>query len=321
MSRIAACFLGLVVAACCLRTHAAELPTLGEPEVVSSGHGFTEGPVLDSDHSVLFTDIPRSQILRYRPETGTTEEIDGDSGRSNGLDFDGDRLLRCEGGRRRVASASLAGPDGPGETVVLETFEGKAFNSPNDLIVLPAAAEKLSPSTGLFFTDPRYGNRDSMEMDVEGVYAVALPLTEQSVAVRVIDDLTRPNGITLSPDGRTLYVADEKERKIHAYDVIAAPGEAPRVSRPRVFADVAPLGNPDGLCTDSGGRLYVALARSGQLLILSPDGEPLALTPAGEKTSNVCVDEDRGFAYVTAGHELLRFAINTRRPANEAPLR
>ena len=287
---------------CSAATAAADsLPSLGEPEVVSEGHLGVEGPVAAPDGTILFSDVSDAEILRFDPRTGETALVDPTSGGANGLDFLGPDLVRCEGVQRRVTRTPLRADGSAGEPEVLAgSFGGKAFNTPNDLVVLPDGG-------GLFFTDPRYGDRGTMELDAEGVYA--LPVGGEPV--RVIGDLVRPNGVTLSPDGRTLYVADEGARKVFAYPVVPASGGEPfGVGEGRLFADVSAYGNPDGMVTDAGGRLYVALFKTGKLLVLSPGGQPLSLTDAGERTSNVCLDLDEEHAYVTAGGSLLRFRID-----------
>ena len=280
---------------------AEDLPSLGEAEVVSEGHLGLEGPVAAPGGTILFSDVSAKKVLRFDPETGETSVVDPESGGANGLGFAGDALVRCEGESRRV---TLTRPPGAEPVVLVDAFEGDAFNTPNDLIVLP-------DGSGLFFTDPRYGDRHTMQMDTEGVYALGSPLVEGMEATRVVGDLTRPNGVTISADGATVYVADEGERVIHAYRVVpGVDGGAPGLADGRVFADVFAYGNPDGMATDRSGRLYVALFETGKLLVLSPEGEPLSLTDAGERTSNVCLDLDEEHAYVTAGGSLLRFRID-----------
>ena len=302
----------------------AELPSLGEAEVVSAGHKGLEGP-LAVEGVVFFSDVSAEKILRFDPATGEAAVVDADSGGANGLAFDGrGGVFRCEGGSRRVTRSPLE-RDGDlptlGEAVVVvERFEGQAFNTPNDAIVV---------GNSLLFTDPRYGERDSMEMAAEGVYAVSIGADpahpaappDPLVVTRVIEDLVRPNGITATADGSTVYVADEGARKVVAYRFVpGADGDPPALVEPRVLADVAAYGNPDGMAVDRAGRLYVALFETGKLLVLSPDGEPLALTDAGERTSNVCLDAEQEHAYVTAGPNLLRFRLHTDRPGDEPPV-
>ncbi|BAM05240.1 SMP-30/gluconolactonase/LRE family protein [Phycisphaera mikurensis] len=302
----------------------AALPSLGAPEAVSEGHLGLEGPVAWPGESgrgagVLFADVSAGKILFYDRDSGQTRVVDPASGGANGLALAGGELYRCEGKNRRVAATELAaGEDGTprlGATrpAAVAVPGGRPFFT-NDLI---------AAGNGLFFTDPVYGPRPGGGPAVEGVYAIPLPAASPPAeATLVVGDLVRPNGVAVDPAGVGLYVADEGARKIHRYTVVpAAGGAAPGLVGPSLFADVAAFGNPDGMTTDRAGRLYVALFETGRLLVLSPDGEPLAIADAGERTSNVCLGHDQRHAYVTAGGTLLRFGLDVDRPADEAPIR
>lgn len=299
------------------------LPALGEAEEVSAGHLGLEGPLSwPGDHGrgagILFSDVSAQKILFFDPARAQTRVVDPASGGANGLALRDGYVYRCEGANRRIArSAIRLTEDGTPEllpsTPVVETVPGGRPHFTNDLIVAGGA---------LLFTDPVYGPRPEGGPDVEGVYVAPLHADKPAApAGLLVGDLTRPNGITVSADGRWLYVADEGARALFRFEVHAGVGAAlPTLGERTLFADVAPFGNPDGLVTDRAGRVYVALFETGRLLVLSPAGVPLALTPAGERTSNVCLDHDQRHAYVTAGGSLLRFAVDVDRPADEAPI-
>ena len=244
------------------RTPTPDAPAV--PEIVISpdgtfrklgeGYKFTEGPALARDGSILFNDIPNERTHRYDPSNGEITVYREQTGKANGLFVTpAGALIACEGGARRVTRTDASGE----VTVLAETFEGKKFNSPNDVVP--------DGRGGLYFTDPVYGKRDDLELDVEGVYYIS----SKGAITRVINDLTRPNGVILSPDGKTLYVADEAADLIWAWTV-DGPG---KLSGKRQFA----ASNCDGMSIDRLGNVYVTDA---DLVVYDPAGkEILRLTP------------------------------------------
>lgn len=265
-------------------------------EQVASGYRFTEGPAEGPDGAIYFTDTPRNQIIRFDPATGEAATFREDAGRANGLMFDAKgRLLACEGaasgGRRRVSRTE---PDGT-LTTLADTWQGKPLNSPNDL--------DIDATGGIYFTDPRYGNRDDIELEVEAVYYLAA----DGQLTCVIDDLVRPNGLILSPDEKTLYVADNAARKLVAYDV-TAPGKP---ENPRSFSQMGPGhgGGCDGMSTDAHGRVY-ATGDEG-VYIFNPDGTQAALVPMPERPANCTLARDGKTLYITARSSLYRIVLDT----------
>lgn len=240
---------------------------------LADGFKFTEGPALAPDGKIYFTDIPNERIHAYDPASGTTSVFREPSGKANGLFFTpAGALVACEGGARQVTRT-----DHLGEVSVLAAdFGGKKLNSPNDVVP--------DGHGGFYFTDPRYGKGDDREIDVEAVYYI----DRGGELTQVITDLVRPNGVLTSPDGRILYVADEGDAKIFAYD-LAAPG---KVANKRLFA---PLGS-DGLSIDQLGNLY--LTWKGEIIILSPESqERRRLTPPEAPANCLLVGKT---LYVTA---------------------
>ena len=224
-----------------------------EVDKVAEGFRFTEGPAFDGKQTIYFTDIPNQRILRYDLETQKTEVFTDDSGRANGLMFDGmGRLHACEGGRRRLVRY-----EGGKVTVLAERFEGKRLNSPNDLAIDEAG--------GVYFTDPRYGKQDDRELDFEGVYYVS----SEGKLTRMTTKAVKPNGILLSNDGKTLYVAASRQKRILAYDV-KGPGV---LENERVFAPLDPehRGGPDGMTKDLDGNVYCAGQK--RVWMWNPKGE------------------------------------------------
>ena len=250
---------------------------------------FLEGPAADAQGHVFFSDIRNNRIMRLSPD-GTLDVFRADSGRTNGNVFDLEgRLVSCEGaemgpgGRRRMVRTDMR----TGEiTVLAERFEGKRYNSPNDVTV---------DSKGrLYFTDPRYGDRSDMEMEIEGVYRID---TDGKVSrVLAQPQIGRPNGIAITPDARTLYVIDSNpvvggNRKVWSF-AVEPDG---RLKNPRVVFDFAPGRGGDGMELDRDGNLYVCAG------ILTPRGPyetdknppgVYVLTPAGKLLGRIPIPED-----------------------------
>ncbi len=207
---------------------------------------FTEGPAVDADGNVYYSDIENSRILKLAPD-GTRSVFREPSHRTNGQTFDAQgRLLHCEGaefgpgGGRRVTRTDLK----TGEYVVLTSrFEGKLYNSPNDICV--------DGRGRIYFTDPRYGARDDMEMEIEGVYRI----DESGEVTRIVQqpDVERPNGIAVTQDCKTLYLIDScpavgGNRKIWCFDL----DEEGNPSGQRVVFDFAPGRGGDEVEADAG---------------------------------------------------------------------
>lgn len=249
---------------------------------LAGGFQFVEGPAWDHRHQVLyFSDIPANQIVRYAD--GKTEVANKTSGQSNGLMFDkDDMLIACEHGGRRL---SRAVPGQPGQDIV-SRYEDKRLNSPNDLWI--------DAGNGIYFTDPRYGKRDDLEQDKEAVYYVS----PDGRIRRIIDDLIRPNGIALSPDGSYLYVVDNGADKLYRY-AVREPGKLGKGQR------IAYVTHPDGMTIDRQGRLYVT--GQGGVWVLSDDGKWLGLIETPEQPSNCTFG--RHTLFITARTSL--YAIDT----------
>lgn len=320
MRLFTALFVALVL---CVTAHAASaqlIPDGAEPEKVADGYRFTEGPACGPDGCIYFTDIPAELILKYDPETGETETYFDGTGQANGLMFDPEgRLIGCTHGSRMLVHFNrisdirwTAGAAGPNH------FEGNKLNSPNDL-----AIDRVG---NIYFTDPRYGNRDSMEMDVEGVYFRSAERNEDpdvddgfdnesgvaffKLLIRIEGDLTRPNGIVLSPDESILYIADNGTNEVFAYDV-EAPGE---IENKRLFARLndGEGAGPDGMCVDAHGRLYAA--GQGKIWIYNPDGSDAGVIAVGPACTNCTFGADGKTLYITANRGLYRIELNTDEP-------
>jgi len=214
---------------------------------------------------------------------------------SNGLAVDAKgSLVLCQHGERRIARLEKDGSF----TALADRFEGKRFNSPNDLVI--------AKSGTIYFTDPPYGLKKgsaAAELDFHGIYAI-----ESAGSVKLIDKSVRfPNGIALSPDEKTLYVAvsDPQDTRVIAYDLAAAKPEA------RVIFNAQPLKSPerkggcDGLKVDAQGNIWTT--GPGGVLILDAKGRHLGTILTGQATANCAWGgEARDTLYITADMFLLR---------------
>lgn len=271
------------------------VPT-AEWETVAEGFGFTEGPVWHPDGYLLFSDIPNNRIHRW--QDGVLSVHREPSMRSNGLTIDTfGRLISCEH-EGRVVSREFQGV----VQTVARYWEGKKLNSPNDVV---------ARSDGrIFFTDPPYGIQEERRaMDLEpiepelpfnGVYSIAPSGTLTLLAT----EFDRPNGICLSPDERTLYIADTNRLHVRAFDV----DREGALSNDRVFAEMREEGRPDGMKVDREGRVYVC-ARTVQ--VFAADGNLLGVIDCPRSPANCAWGDDGSTLYITARTGVYRTRIET----------
>jgi gluconolactonase len=289
------------------------------PPVREGKAGAGEGPAWDGKGSLYFTGSNR---ISRRDPSGVVQVFREGAGGANGLlfDFEG-RLIACEGRNRRVVRFEPGGS----LTVLADTYEGKKFNSPNDLT--------MDSRGRIYFSDPRYGNRDGMELDTEGVYRIDAPGRVTRVVGKEVE---RANGVLVSRDDEFLYVADNNNseggaRKLYRFP-LRADGSVDAASRTMLF-DWKQGRGPDGLKIDGDGRLFVAAGRTqarpphetaefkGGVYVLSPEGKLLEFipVPTDEVTNCAFGGADLRTLFITAGGELWRAPVSTpgfqRRPA------
>lgn len=243
----------------------------------ATGYRFTEGPAWSGEF-LLFSDIPSSRILKLTPGQPVAVFREN-SGGANGNAFDSKgRLYTCEGGARRVTRTTA---DGKVE-VLVERFEGKRLNAPNDIAV--------RRDGHAYFTDPAYGSQeDTRELPFYGVYHLT-PRGELAVIARMDK---RPNGIALAPNGRLLYVNGADERVVRVYDL----DRSGNATNGRILISGIE-GVPDGLRTDEKGNLYIA---AKALLIYSPAGQLIRAVNLPETPANLEFgDADLQGLYITA---------------------
>jgi gluconolactonase len=220
------------------------LPAGAHWEKVHGPIKFGEGPAWHPDGFLLFEDTNSNQMLKLGPDGKVTAFRDP-SGRSNGLAFDREGRLVAAEGAGEGAGRRVSRTEKDGRVVALaERWEGKRLNSPNDLTI--------DGRGRIYFTDPRYSHREDLELDREAVYRI----DPDGKLTRIIDTLTRPNGIAVTADGKTLYVADNASPggvvKLWAFDLDAR-GDA---RHGRAVYDFVSGRGIDGLTLDTAGRVW-----------------------------------------------------------------
>jgi gluconolactonase len=250
-------------------------------EKLEGNFRFTEGPVwIEKEGGYLvFSDIPANELKKWTPAGVTTFRNPSQNANGNTVDLQG-RLVSAEHSGRRI---SLTLDDGKVETVV-DQFEGKKFNSPNDVVV--------SKDGSYWFTDPDYGlGGKPKEMDGNWVFRHD-PKTKQTTVL--VKDFDKPNGLCLSPDESRLYVADSgRPRHIRVFDV-----KDGKVSNGRVFCEID-KGGPDGIRADSEGRIWSS-AGDG-VHIFATDGKLLGKILVPEAPANLCFGgKDYKTLFITA---------------------
>ncbi|MCP4191674.1 MAG: SMP-30/gluconolactonase/LRE family protein [Planctomycetaceae bacterium] len=298
--------------------------------------GLTEGAAVAPDGSIYFSDIrlgsDHGMILRFDPATEKTTVFAENSHKSNGLIFDRrGQLLACEGADEGGRAVTRWNVETGERTVVADRFAGKRFNAPNDLCV--------DRRGRIYFTDPRYLGEETRELEHRAVYQIN---NRTGRIVEVTRAVSKPNGIALSPDGRTLYVADHDNgtdkidptqpppkqgaMKIHAFTI----DNLGQARDPRVLIDFKEKKGCDGMCVDAKGNIYLTIRDAGRpgVMVLNPAGDEVAFIPTGPEgqsaedpenppvglPSNVefGIDKEQHTLYITVDTSLYRIALKAR---------
>lgn len=254
---------------------------------VVDGCKFTEGPVVDQEGNLYFSDGPNDRIMKLSADKKLTE-FRKPCGRANGLTLNREgRLLLCQsggpGGGRRVTRLEKDGS----ETVMAAMYEGRPFNAPNDLCV--------DGKGRVYFTDPNFGQPHEASQPVAGVYRIDAP----AEVTLIIKDLQRPNGIVISPDSTILYVSDRGTQKLHRYRV----SDAGELQADGILYDFAPDRGIDGMRLDERGNVWAAAGKDATtgLFVISPTGKLLLHKPMPEFSTNLAFGgKDRRDLYFTA---------------------
>jgi gluconolactonase len=278
-------------------------------ERLYTGARWSEGPVYMGDwRCVLWSDIPNNRILRWDEETGRTSVYRKPSNFANGNTRDRQgRLISCEHGERRVTRTEYDG----GITVLIDKFEGKRLNSPNDIVV--------KSDDSIWFTDPPFGILGNYEGSVAtpelptNVYRLD-PKTGNATVVAGGD--YRPNGIAFSPDESKCYIvnASATPREIFVYDVT---DNGTKLSNKRVFITAEPGGTPDGYRVDMDGNLWcgwgMGNAQQDGVKVFDPTGKPIGFIALPERSANVCFGgPKRNRLFMAASHSLYSLYVNTQ---------
>ncbi|OPZ15674.1 MAG: Gluconolactonase precursor [candidate division BRC1 bacterium ADurb.BinA364] len=275
------------------------LPADAQLEKLAGGFVFTEGPVWHpGERCLYFSDIPAS-VTRRRTSDGRIEVVQSPNGKANGMALDRDgKLLICRHGERRIVKRVA---DSAYEAVA-ERYNGKRFNSPNDIVV--------KSDGSLYFTDPPYGltrefgEPGEQELPYQGVFR--MDAARQTVAL-LTDGFFRPNGLAFSPDESLLYINDSEREFVKVFDV-ASDGS---LRNERMFAEVhgEEPGCPDGMKVDSLGNVYVT--GPGGIWIFDPSGQKLGAIAVPEVAANLAFgDADKKTLFITASTSLYRIRVN-----------
>lgn len=293
------------------------IPKDARIEVLASGFDWAEGPAWVKDGGfLLFSDVPKNTVYKWKEKDGISVflkpsgytgvgEYSKEPG-SNGLIINRKgELVSCEHGDRRVSVMPLSAG---GKRTLADNFQGKRFNSPNDIVQHSSGA--------YYFTDPPYGlpkyvDDPTREIPLFGVYRIG---TDGKVSI-VVEDLTRPNGVAFSPDEQILYVAqsDPDAAYIMAYSVNADGS----LGKGKLFFDATAMGKqglvglPDGLRVDVKGNVFST--GPGGVLVISPQGKLLGRIETGEATANCSFGGDDGSTlFLTADMYLCRIQTSTK---------
>lgn len=291
------------------------LPHSATVEKIADGFAWVEGPVWNrKENFLLFSDIPHNAIIKWQEGNSTsvflkpsglsgTSAFPGQEPGSNGLAFDqSGRLIICEHGDRRISRLEADGK----KTTLVDRYHGKRLNSPNDLT--------FTPNGDLYFTDPPFGlpkafTDPARELDFCGVYR----LSANGTLTLMAKEMTAPNGIAFSPDGKKAYVsnADAAKAVWMVYDV----QDDGAFTNGRVFFDATAWtktkkGVPDGIKIDNAGNLFTA--GPGGIHVISPEGTLLGSFETGVPTANCAWGNDGRTLYIAANTAIFRVKTNTR---------
>ena len=267
-----------------------------DPQVVTSGFQFTEGPHWLDDGSLIFSDIPANKVYQWRPGSSESTVFIDSSGAANGIDElpDGTLILAQHAGR--VSRVEMGEADSLTLVAIASEYEGKRLNSPNDVAVRSDSV--------IYFTDPTFGiSEEDRELDFAGVYRI----DPDGTLTLMYDAFALPNGIALSPDESVLYVSDSETGDVMRFDV----RENGDLENGSLFANVGARSEQraaDGLITDSDGRLYTT--GPDGLMVFDPNGETVVTFDLDQQVTNVAWGKDETTLFVTSVADVFRVTVN-----------
>ncbi|MGA2173019.1 MAG: SMP-30/gluconolactonase/LRE family protein [Sedimentisphaerales bacterium] len=260
-------------------------------EKLAGNFKFTEGPIADAEGNVYFVDVSDNRIHKWSVD-GKLTTFHEDSGGACGLDIDDKgNLYVCEGRNRRITRIT---PDGS-VTVLCDNYKGKKLNSPNDLW--------RDKKGGIYFSDPIWAYKKE-DMELPGQYVFYLP-ADSHEPILVIDDMSSPNGVVGTKDGKLLYVADYSGRKTWVYQI----KDDGTLSDKKLFV---PIG-ADGMELDEQGNLYLTDLTGKGVNIISPEGKKIGYISVPNSTSNLCFGgKDGKTLFITARDSFYSIQMNVK---------
>jgi gluconolactonase len=248
---------------------ATTLDDLVEPgakfQVIGTGYGFCEGPTADAQGNVYFSDGMNDSIYYYQPGKPVVRFIAGSTDANGEKINSRGELYTCEGVAHRVVAFNVRTKE---KRVLCSRIDGVHFNEPNDLTI--------DRFDGFYFTDPCFAHRNQKAVMKEAIYYCS----PQGVVTRVSTVCQKPNGVQLTPDEKTIYLADWGAGRIFKCDVVA-PG---KLANQRKWIDLG--ANPDGLTLDHEGNVYAGCGGAG-VKVCSPEGRVIGVIKVGY-VSNLC---------------------------------
>lgn len=263
-----------------------------ELTLVSDSYKFTEGPAVDKNGNIFFTDQPNNRIVKWDAATNSVSDWMKPSGRSNGLYFDHDgNLLSCADEKNELWRID----QNKKVTVLVDNFEGKLLGGPNDLWV--------DPEGGIYFTDPQYDRPwwepTTNRISERRVYYMTPNNSKPQIVAE--GEYGQPNGIVGSPDGKTLYVADNGKKKTYAFTISSDGSLSDRI----LFADMG----SDGMTLDNKGNVYLT---GDGVTVFNTKGEQIQHIPVPESwTANVTFGgPNQDILFITAMDSIYTLAMN-----------
>lgn len=285
-----------------------------KPEIIAEGFEWSEGPVwIEKENMLLFSDVPKNIVYKWTESKGLEKFLEpsgytdalprgGEMG-SNGLTLNNlGQLVLCQHGDRRVAlfEADYKEPKANFKTLAGD-YQGKKFNSPNDVV--------FDKQGNFYFTDPPYGllkqtEDSSKQIPFQGVYKVK----PDGSVILLVDSLTRPNGIALSPDEKTLYVAnsDGPVAKWYSFELAGDSLVNPKIFFWTQYVE-GEKGAPDGLRVHNSGSIFAT--GPGGVWVFDPTGKVLGKIKIPEATANCAFSPDQKVLYTTSDNFVLRISL------------
>ena len=284
---------------------------LASVEKIAGGCRWNEGPVYFGDaRCLLWSDIPNNRIMRWDEETGRVSVFRKPSNNANGNTRDRQgRLVTCEHDTRRVTRTEYDGTI----TVLVDKFDGKPLNSPNDIVV--------KSDDSIWFTDPPFGILGNYEGDHGDAGTADQRLSARPAhaasSTAVTPATYRPNGLAFSPDESKLYVVERRARRRATSSCYDVTDNGTKLANKRAFITAEPGGTPDGFRVDTDGNLWcgwgMGNAQQDGVKVFDPTGKPIGFIALPERCANVAFGGvKRNRLFMAASHSVYSLYVNTQ---------